>query len=206
MEASRRNSILGSAVVIAVTSSLCCVLPVLSIVLGIGAFGAASFFEELRPYLLVVSFLALGFAFYKTYFRRDECGEGETCATKPIGRINHLFLWIGTLAVVTFALFPLYTGNLVLALGTNASVDNSTPIATSGDVSGQKTVVIRVEGMTCDGCASHIDESLKKLVGVHSVKASYKNGDVKVVYDSRKISVDSIKKAIKDLGYKPEKE
>lgn len=201
MEPSRRNSILGSAVVIAVTSSLCCILPVLSVVLGIGAFGAASFFEMLRPYLLVVSFLALGFAFYMTYFRREACGEGEACATKPIGQVNQLFLWIGTLAIVTFALFPSYTGYLVSALGPNgpeASVDKA---VINNNNKENITVTIKVDGMTCEGCASHIDETLMKLKGVISAKASYRNKIVNVEYNPKLITIQEIKKAINDLGY-----
>ena len=84
MKESVKNLFLGSAVMTAIASSLCCVLPVLSVAFGLGAFGVASTFETLRPYFLVVAFLALGFGFYQTYFRREKCEEGQACATKPI--------------------------------------------------------------------------------------------------------------------------
>ena len=41
---------LGSAVVAAIGSSLCCVLPLAAALFGLGAFGAASAFEQFRPY------------------------------------------------------------------------------------------------------------------------------------------------------------
>ncbi len=201
MKETNRNLFLGSAFFVAIVSSLCCILPVLSIALGIGAFGFASVFETLRPYLLIIAFLALGFGFYQTYFRRQNCVEGEACATKPIGRINQMFLWIATIGIVTFALFPFYTGYLVSALSSNAPETTNQSIVASENVGQSKAVIVEVEGMTCEGCASHIDETLKKLKGVISAKTSYQDKNVKVVYNPEQITLEKIKKAINDIGY-----
>jgi len=64
MKESGKNLFLGSAIVAAVASRLCCILPVLAVALGLGGFGIASVFEMLRPCLLVVVVLALAFSFY----------------------------------------------------------------------------------------------------------------------------------------------
>jgi copper chaperone CopZ len=201
MRESSKNWFLGSTVIVAITSSLCCILPVLSMVFGIGAFGAASFFEKLRPYLLIVAFLALGFGFYQTYFRREQCGDGEACEIKPIGRINQLFLWMAAFAIVGFAIFPFYTGYLVSALSDNNTATPNQITVASENEAHNKTVIVEVEGMTCGGCASHIDETLKKLKGVISAKASYENKNVNVVYNPNLITLGAIKKAINDIGY-----
>ncbi|CAN5661075.1 hypothetical protein BH20ACI4_BH20ACI4_14010 [soil metagenome] len=201
MKEASKNLFLGSAFVAAIVSSLCCILPVLSVALGIGAFGVASVFETLRPYLLIVAFLALGFAFYKTYFRREECGEDKICATKLIGRINQIFLWVATIGIITFALFPFYTGFLVSAFGSDAPETSNQVIVASENEAQNETVIIEVEGMTCEGCASHIDETLKKLKSVISAKASYKDKNVKVVYNPNQITLEKIKKAINEIGY-----
>lgn len=63
MNESGKNVFLGSAIVAAIASSLCCLLPVLAIAFGLRAFGIAAFFETLRPYLLLVAVLALAFSF-----------------------------------------------------------------------------------------------------------------------------------------------
>lgn len=201
MQESSKNWFLGSTIAVAITSSLCCILPVLSIAFGLGAFGAASFFETLRPYLLIAAFAALGFGFYQTYFRREQCGEGEACETKPIGIINQLILWIATIAIVGFALFPFYTGYLVSALSASNPETPPQVSALSENDAESKTVIIEVEGMTCGGCEPHIDETLKKLNGVVSAKASYKNKNVKVVFNPSQITLQKIKKAINDIGY-----
>ncbi|HXG85387.1 MAG TPA: mercuric transporter MerT family protein [Pyrinomonadaceae bacterium] len=89
----KENVFIGGAVFAAIASSLCCVLPLVAVVFGLGAFGAASAFETLRPYLLALAFAALAFSFYRVYFRREACAEGQSCATKPVNKINQLFLW-----------------------------------------------------------------------------------------------------------------
>lgn len=208
----------GSAFVAAFVSSLCCVLPVLSVALGLGAFGVASVFETLRPYLLIVAVLALGFGFYQTYFRREKCKEGEACATKPIGRFNQVVLWLATIGVLTFAVFPYFTGYIVSALDKpqptaemNQTV-NQQPSETENSVNpnssesenqDRKTVVIEVGGMTCEGCASQLNVALKRQKGVISAEASYANKNVKVVYNPKQITLEKIKEAIRNAGYDP---
>lgn len=201
MKLANNKIFLGSAFAAAIVSSLCCILPVVSVALGIGAFGVASVFETLRPYFLVMAFGALGFAFYKTYFRRGECAERDGCATKPIGRMNQLFLWTATLAIVTFSSFPFFTGFLVSALGNNAPETPDQVSGVTGNESKTKKEIIEVEGMTCKGCATHIDETLKKVKGIVSAKASYKDKNVEVVYDPTHITPEKIKKAINEIGY-----
>lgn len=213
----------GSAFVAAFASSLCCVLPVISVALGLGAFGVASVFETLRPYLLIVAVLALGFGFYQTYFRREKCKESEACATKPIGRFNQVVLWLATIGVVTFALFPYFAGYIASALDTpqptaemnqtvnqqppdteNSVIPNSAENAASeSENQDRKTVVIAVEGMTCEGCASQLNVALKRQKGVISAEASYANKNVKVVYNPKQTTVEKIKEAIRNAGYDP---
>ncbi len=199
----KENVFIGSAVFAAIASSLCCVLPLIAVVFGLGAFGAASAFETLRPYLLVLAFAALAFSFYQIYFRRGYCAEGQSCAKKPVNKINQLFLWIGAMVILTFAFAPYYTGYLAAAVSNPQQPSSQAmPIDAETENQANKTVVIAVEGMTCEGCATHINETLKKLNGVVSAEASYPNKNVKVVYNPKKITLEQIKKAINEIGYK----
>ena len=200
----KENVFLGGAVFAAIASSLCCVLPLIAVVFGLGAFGAASAFESLRPYLLVLAAAALAFSFYRIYFRREKCAEGEACATKPVGKVNQLFLWIGASVILAFALAPYYTGYLAAAV-TNPkqpSTEATMPAAFETESQTNKTVVIAVEGMTCEGCATHINETLKKLNGVVSAEASFPNKNVKVIFNPKQITLEQIKRAIDEIGYK----
>ncbi len=200
----KENVFLGGAVLAAVASSLCCVLPLVAVLFGLGAFGAASAFETLRPYLLVLAFAALGFSFYRIYFRREECAETDVCATKPIGKVNQLFLWTGVLVILTFAFAPYYTDYLAAAV-TNPqqpSINRAMPAFSETESPANKTVVIEVEGMTCESCAAHINETLKKLKGVVSAEANYPKKNVTVVFNPKQITLEQIKRAIDEIGYK----
>lgn len=216
--------ILGGAVVAALAASLCCILPVIAIAFGLGAFGVASIFESIRPYMLIVVGLALAFSFYRIYLRPEKCGEGDACSTKPIGRFNQIVLWAATIAVLAIAAFPYYTSYIASALDRqrppvtepNQAVivsDNNTEDLNTQDnddkpvfeseSQNRKTIVIAVEGMTCEGCASHINMALKRIKGVISADANYREKKVKVVYNPKQVAVERIKQGIRDAGYDP---
>ncbi len=217
MNESGKNLFLGSAIVAAVASSLCCILPVLAIAFGLGAFGIASFFETLRPYLLFVVVMALAFSFYQTYFRREKCDEGQACSTKPIGRFNQIILWAATIGIAVFAFFPYYSGYIVTALDKPQPTTEVNQVAAENPVNpneaenamveaedqSRKTVVITVDGMTCEACASHIGVALKRIKGIYSASASYPEKNVKVVYNPKQVTIERIKQAIRDAGYDP---
>lgn len=199
----KENVFIGGAVFAAIASSLCCVLPLIAVVFGLGAFGAASAFDTLRPYLLILAFAALAFSFYSIYFRRERCVTGDSCATKPVNKINQLFLWFGLIAISAFALAPYYTGYLMAAASQPPQVSSEVmPAALLEESQANKTVIIEVDGMTCAGCEPHINDTLKQAKGVVSSKASYQNKNVKVVFNSKQISLEQIKKAIDEIGYK----
>lgn len=212
----------GGAIIAALASSLCCILPVVAIAFGLGAFGIASVFESLRPYLLVVAVSALAFSFYQIYFRREKCGGEEACSTKPVGRFNQIVLWIATIAVFAIAAFPYYSGYIVSELdrqrtsgiGTNRamvgsedktenlSTQNKDEAATvESESQTRETIVIAVEGMTCESCASHINVALKRIEGVISAEASYPKKNVTVIYNPKKVTVERIRQGVRDAGY-----
>lgn len=200
------------AVLAAVAASLCCILPVIAIAFGFGAFGIASASAPLRPYFLVVAAGALVYGFYRTYFRKEHCAEGEACAAKPVGRLNKTVLWIATIAVIALAAFPYYTSFVIAAITTKTTVVESSAqpsaiqnlnatAAIEGESQNRKTIVIGVEGMTCEGCASQLNIALKRIDGVIDAQASYPNKNVTVVYNPEKVTIERIKQGIRDAGY-----
>ena len=193
---------MGGGIVAAVAASLCCVLPLVAVVFGLGAFGVASVFETLRPYLLVLAFAALGYGFYRVYFRREECAPGESCATKPVNKINQFSLWIASALIVAFALVPYYSGyNAAAVTASPQPTTEAVPVSVAEETAATKTVVIEVRGMTCSGCEANLEIPLEKLRGVVSVDANYKKHNVTVVYDPARVTVKQIKEAITATGY-----
>lgn len=196
----KSNVFVSGAMFAAFVSSLCCVLPLIAVIFGLGAFGTAAIFESVRYPMIGVAFAALAYGFYRVYFRREECAEGEACATKPVSRINKVFLWIGAIVIVAFAFSPSYLGYIAAAI-TNPLAVETAPIVVPEESATKKTVVLQIRGMTCDACETHIEVPLRKLKGVISADANYKNHNVTIVYDSAQVTIEKIKEAILATGY-----
>ena len=94
------------SIVSAFLASLCCIGPVLGVMLGIGGLGAAASLEVYRPYFLGVTFVFLGAAFYFTYGRQTDCEEGDSCERGRGSRWQRLFLWIATAVALIFMAVP----------------------------------------------------------------------------------------------------
>ncbi|MCC7309337.1 MAG: cation transporter [Acidobacteria bacterium] len=198
----KENIFVGGGIAAAIVSSLCCILPLIAVIFGLGAFGVASTFEALRPYLLVLAFAALGYGFYHIYFRRKECAPEESCAAKPVDKVSQISLWIATVVVMAFALAPYYTGYIAAAItAPRLQTTESAPVVSPDESTAKKTIVLNVRGMTCEACETHIEVPLRKLQGVISAEADYKKHNVTVVYDPAQVTVEKIKETITATGY-----
>lgn len=188
---------MGGAVLAAFAASLCCIAPLLFVVFGLGAFGAATAFETARPFLLGAAALLLAFGFYRAYFRRGEaCAPGEACATNTVSSVG---LWLALLAALAFALAPYYTGMVVRRVaGSSAQaavVDSSAVVAQAR---------FKITGMTCAGCATTIKAALEQTVGVHRAEVSYERAEAVVDYDPQVTSPEKIREAINETGFTAE--
>lgn len=74
----------------------------------------------------------------------------------------------------------------------------------AGDAESAKirTKVIPTYGMHCSGCEETIEAEIKKIEGIKSVKADHVNKKVTVKYDDKKVTLEKVKQAIIDAGYK----
>jgi mercuric ion transport protein len=98
--------LVGASVVAAIGSSLCCIIPIVAAVTGIGTIAAGAAFEAWRPYLLGITVLLIGIGFLLAY--RDHqlaCVPGSLCAAKPMSRWS-----FSALGVVALAAFPYCSG------------------------------------------------------------------------------------------------
>ncbi|MHC1723818.1 MAG: sulfite exporter TauE/SafE family protein [Aminipila sp.] len=60
---------------------------------------------------------------------------------------------------------------------------------------------IKVEGMTCTGCESKIENKLIKMHGIYEIDASCYADSLTVVYDSEEITLTDIINTVRKLGY-----
>ena len=194
-ESKSSKGLLGTGIVAAIAASLCCITPVLALIAG--ASGAASTFSWLdpaRPYLIGITILVLGFAWYQKLKPRSK--EEIDCACeddeKPSFWHSKKFLAIVTVFAGLMLAFPLYANVFY------PSQDRQVIVVDQQNV---QTATFFVNGMTCTGGEEHVSHEVNKLDGIVDVKASYENENAIVQFDSSKTSVGEIEKAIKATGY-----
>jgi mercuric transport protein len=66
-----------------------------------------------------------------------------------------------------------------------------------------RTVKIPVDGMICQVCAGSVKSALKKVDGVNDAEISLEKRNAVVRYDERKVTLETLTRAIKDAGFKP---
>ena len=64
------------------------------------------------------------------------------------------------------------------------------------------TLRLHVEGITCEGCAWQIRETLKKVEGISAVHATVADRSVVVEYQPESIAPDRISAELAKIGYK----
>ena len=64
-----------------------------------------------------------------------------------------------------------------------------------------KVATIKVDGMTCGGCALGVRTALKRLDGVAKAEVSYEDQRAIVTFDPAKVGTDELIQAIGKVGY-----
>lgn len=179
----------GLGILSALTASICCLGPLLLIVLGFGSLGLGALFGKYHWYFILAAVLFLAFGWHG-YFKEKKSCESAHCQMQGKGMTRNI-LTIATLLVMTFAGLNVYT----YAKG----------ISKEGFSKSGVQVSIPVKGMTCFTCEITVQSAVKKLPGVAEIKTSAKDGVALVSYDPEKSSLDQIVEAINKTGYKAEK-
>jgi len=65
-----------------------------------------------------------------------------------------------------------------------------------------KRTVIKIGGMHCAGCVTAIQGYVSDLPGVSKVEVNLANEKAALEYDQSKVKLDTIEKAIEEVGYK----
>jgi copper chaperone CopZ len=190
----KSNRFLGASILSAITASLCCITPVLALIAGTsGVASTFSWIEPFRPYLIVLTLLALGFAWYQKLKPEKEIDcECET-DEKPKFIQSKTFLIVITVFAIVMLAFPYYS---------NIFYPNSEKEIVVVDKSNIKTIEYKIIGMTCTSCEEHVNHEVNKLNGIVNSKTSYENGNAIIEFDKTKTNELEIENAINATGYK----
>ena len=94
----------------AIAASVCCVVPLVLVLLGISGAWIANLtaLDAWRPWFSGITLLCLGLAFWNLYGLPSRCRtDGECVAPRALHR-RRRWLWIVTILILVLLLFPYY--------------------------------------------------------------------------------------------------
>jgi copper chaperone CopZ len=189
------NGLIGAGIFSAIAASLCCITPVLALIAGAsGAASAFSWIEPARPYLIGVTVLVLGFAWYQKLKPRTKeeiecaCEEDE----KPSFMQSKKFLGIVTVFAALMLTFPYYSHIFF--------PENEKQVIIV-DKNNIQTAEFKISGMNCEACTESVKHEVNKLNGIIKAEASFEKANAVVQFDITKTNIKEIEKAINSTGY-----
>lgn len=200
------NKLVGASLLTAITASLCCITPVLALIAGTSGIASTfSWIEPFRHYLIGLTILVLGFAWYQKLIpialgtnkeidcecETDDLPSGEAGKTKFLQ--TKTFLGIVTAFVIVMLALPYYSGMFY------PNTEKQIIVVDKSDI---KSTEFTISGMTCASCEEHVNHEVHKLNGIVNSKASYENGNAIIEFDKTKTNETEIEKAINSTGYK----
>ena len=73
----------------------------------------------------------------------------------------------------------------------------------AGQTDKDQLAVIRIQGMHCHKCELTIQQSLKRLPGVHEVEVDFPTSQASVLFDPHQVVVADMMAAVTQAGYVP---
>ena len=92
---------LFGGVVAGIAASLCCVGPLVVLMLGMGGAWVSNLtaLEPYRPVFIILSLFALFYA-YRSIFAKGDCEDGKVCAAPPVRSSYKLMFWLVAVMVL----------------------------------------------------------------------------------------------------------
>ena len=175
----------------ALAASVCCLGPVLLVVLGLGSLGFGALLGRYHLWFIGAALVLLTYA-WRTYLKKAQRCRTEACEMVQ-GKTTRTTLLLASIVVGVFVSLNVYT---YAGQRGEVSQPRMAPVT-----DGLTAVVIPVEGMTCFTCELSVESGVKKLPGVVSVDAKTSERAAHVSYDPTKVTLDAIIAAINKTGY-----
>ena len=191
------KSLFGAGLLAALAASLCCITPLLAVVGGLGSTASAfAWLEPYRFYLMALTVAVLGFAWYRQL--RPAPAAADCCAVPARRSVMQStgFLTSVTVLAALLLAFPYYGAALY------PTTQPSAPVATApGTAPVWQTRTYRIQGMTCEACARHVEQAVQQVPGVQAVAVSYDQATAQVRYNSAQAGAAQVERAINGTGY-----
>jgi mercuric ion transport protein len=187
------GKLMSMGVFTAIAASLCCIVPVLTLIAGSGAIASSfSWIAPARPYMIGLTIALLGFAWYQKLRPQatDDCG----CVVdeKPKFFQSKNFLLSVTLFATLMIAFPFYS---------KAFFPKNEKTSVAVEESNIRKVELTIKGMSCEACEGEVNHEVNKLPGIVQSKVSYKNRNAVIQFDISRTTIKDITDAVNATGY-----
>ncbi|MBO6524272.1 MAG: mercuric transport protein MerTP [Balneolaceae bacterium] len=187
------KTLMGTGIAAAFIASLCCITPVTASLAGIGGIASTfSWMEPVRPYLIGLTILILGFAWFQKLKPKSQEEIDCACEDDPSFFQSKGFLGLITLLATMLMAFPYYS---------DAFFSNDNAQIVYVQESNVQTIIYDIVGMTCTGCEATVNNAAQQVEGVLEVKASYETQTATISFDKSKVQPEQIKQAINKTGF-----
>lgn len=179
------GTLIGGGILTALLASSCCILPLLTGVLGIAGAGTAQVLDPFRPLFTGLSLLFLGWGWWRVWKNRpkeNQNTENTDCTRccESSRTSGFRFSWKTQLVLMGGA--TILAGGILAFPWLVALVSPSSPHDPSVHRTSTIRAVLLIQGMTCAGCAEHVRKSLESSPCVQQVEyVDYEDGLAVVV-------------------------
>lgn len=170
-----------------IIASLCCIIPLLLIILGLTSASVALKFVQYKPYFIVFSIIfLLGSIWY--FFRKEKkiCCPSEDRPNKRWFIATAVGIHLLTFLILLYVLFPTISPFLYNFFSGEAK------LSAGNDISNLRQLTLKISGMTCSSCAAGIKYSLERLPEISKAEVSFYSSQAIITYDPNKISPEEI--------------
>ena len=97
----------------ALGASVCCVLPLVLVAIGVGGAWVAQLrsLERFYPVFVGLAIAAFAYAFYRLYLKPAPCAPDTACVSPATRRNQRIAFWATLVAAKALILFPLVYGH-----------------------------------------------------------------------------------------------
>ncbi len=185
--------LMSSGIAAAFVASLCCITPVAASIAGIGGIASTfSWMEPIRPYIIGLTLLILGFAWFQKLKPKSKEEIDCACDDEPGFFQSKGFLGVVTILAMVLMAFPYYSKAFFSEKSTEVVYVQESNV---------QTITYDIVGMTCAGCEASVRNAAQDVEGVLEAKASYDTQTATISFDKSKVQPERIKQAINSTGF-----
>ena len=183
-------------------SSLCCVGPLIIVLLGFGSVSFALSISQYRPYFLGLGILFIILAIGLYLNKKNKTCSINCFSVEGIKRektyiislvLSMVIIYFLALYVLVPAISPMiYSHAVAKEQRTNQKISGEIENSNIDLNENLNKLNLKINGMTCTGCSAGIQSILLTLEGVVDAKISYQEGTGEVIYNQDIITKEEI--------------